>query len=76
MLREVLSGLDTRTLFAILTMVHLGNLGFSLLFFTGKKRSPGTRSWIWGQAFGVLATILLPWLEPTGGSACFAAQHG
>ncbi len=73
MLREVLSGLDTRTLFAILTMVHLGNLGFSLLFFTGKKRSPGTRSWIWGQAFGVLATILLPWLGRSIGPAVLLA---
>lgn len=73
MLREVLSGLDTGTLFAILTMVHLGNLGFSLLLFAGKKRSPGARSWIWGQALAVLATVLLPWLGRGLGPAILLA---
>ena len=62
MLREVLAEIDQETLLLVLALVHLGNLLFSLLFFSGKKGFPGTSSWIGGQALLVLASALLPWL--------------
>lgn len=69
MLRELLSGLDPRTLIIVLALVHLGNLAFSLLLFSGKLAAPGASSWIRGQALAVMGSALLPWLG--GGQALF-----